>query len=329
MSSTEEPPVAGSNFVVRCVEALRSAAPLILTVITVASFVVAILTFWMVWSNNLETRLSKTIDKVETDNKDARKESELARKETETRLMALIDKAFDNLKGLVSATSADLSGLVDRTSVDLQGFLAKNSAEVSEARREISAAASQLTIATVLTSNLSRELGSHATEITRIKQDTAQLEPMKKELTDNTSETRRIKNDTSDIQSIKASVATIQNQLQSTKSHVERHVESFGVTPGTFHSGTYNGRIIAFPLTSEKDAAKELEEKGFTKTRSRLRGTELQAFIPPRRGVNDLPAVLDQSILTISIASRSAQTPSQPSSHPTENQPSPEPGGSR
>jgi hypothetical protein len=134
------------------------------------------------------------------------------------------------------------------------------------------------------------------------------------------------------INSFNGKLSSITDKIQTAKSHEDRYIESFGVTPGRFHSGTFNGRIVAFPLTSDKEAAKELEDKRFTKTRARLGGTEIRAFIPPsppRRGVNDLPAVLDQSILTISIASRSSQTGSQPSSLPTENQPSPEPAGSR
>lgn len=240
------------------------------------------------------------------------------------------------LTRLISEVQSDVKETRKEIHGDVSDARKEISTALSDARREVNAATSQLTAVTAQTSSLFRDLGSHASEIKQIKNQTDKIEALQQGLEYNTGETEkikgeteRIKQDTGGIQEIKKTVSSISDKIQTSKSHEDRYIESFGLKPGSFHSGTFNGRIIAFPLTSGKEAAKELEEKRFTKMRSRLGGTELQAFVPPRRGVNDLPAVLDQSILTISIVARSTQTPSQPSSHPTENPSSPAPDGSR
>jgi hypothetical protein len=246
---------------------------------------------------------------------------------SEAKLAALGNASELRLTALINEKSAGLAARIEETGN-------KSSNDVNEARQRFLSAVTHLT-------TTSETLGKTAGDVGRLKEDlektTNQVQKEIPGLTSslNATESRLKVTDAklnATIDSFGGKLTSITDKIQTSKSHEDRYIESFGVTPGSFHSGTFNGRIIAFPLTSEKEAAKVLKTKGFVDTGSRLGGTELNAFIPPnppRRAASNLPAVLDQSILTISIAARSTQTPSQPSSHPQENPPSPEPGGSR
>jgi hypothetical protein len=299
MSDLGQPPASGSNLVpFRLSERIRNAAPIILPLASVATLTLAGATFWILTGNTLETRLTQAINKVEVDGRDARRDAELARKETEARLTSLLDKTSDKLTGLVNTTSTNLVGLVSRTSTDLQGFLTRNSAEVSEARKEISSAASQLTGAVVATNDLSKALGSHTAEIDLIKRDTAQLEYMKKELTENTTETKQIKKDTNDIQTIKMSVAAIETKLKSTKTNEVIFIESFDIrVDNSLTVKTVHGRVFAFPLSPTKAA--ELDIKGFHRTGTRLGPLpdSPRGWLPSRKLINNPPRILSQSTL--------------------------------
>ncbi|HXO68771.1 MAG TPA: hypothetical protein VN838_07395 [Bradyrhizobium sp.] len=225
-----------------------------------------------------------------------------------------VNRTEDALRALITEKSASLSA-------DIKEAINKSSNDVNEARQRFLDAVTKLT-------DTHEKLGETVADVAQIRN---QLDSSAEKIPALTSslaatETKLANTDTrlnTTIDSFDKKLASIKIP----KSHEDRHVESFGVTPGSFYSGTVNGRIIAFPLAPK--AAAELDARNFTKTRARLEGTEIYAWLPPRRPANNLPKVLSLSILTAPLNSPSPQNPPQLSAHPQENQPSPEPGGSR
>jgi hypothetical protein len=178
-----------------------------------------------------------------------------ARTETEVRLTKLINKSTDDLKQNVD----------------------KNSNDVSEARRKIEAAATQLNGATLISTNLSKELGAHTTEIQQIKKDTGEIEQIKKDLGENTNETKKIKKDTGEIKEMKDDVASIKDRLQSMRSHDITYLESFHVVvDDNMIFANHYGSVLVFPKNDNK--VRELIDLGFVRTDNKLQPSVVRKF---------------------------------------------------
>jgi hypothetical protein len=224
-----------------------------------------------------------------------------------------------------SITKNELTALISEKSAYLEKIIEKTSGEINNYRNEISAAPANLIASSKqaldATNQAQRILADADVRANRVDKLEGELRTSAEKLEANTKDilnvrtelspiTKSLTNSETSLTDLKAelsqSIGKLNSTVSSIKAHEDRHVESYGITPGIFRSGLVNGRIVAFPLANTA-AARQLSERSFTRTRARLEATEIYAWVPPGRQAGNLPRVLSQSILTTPFASAPPQ----------------------